>query len=361
MPLSRIEPPKHCYILFMDVVGFSLVEDNVTQFNTVRDIYGFVENYLEQNSIECIRILTGDGMALVFTEDKYALEPLKLSIKLQNFLSTERKKIPIRFGINNGLNYVISDEQGNKNVVGANMNVAARVMSCGEENHILLSDSYYNAVVQGNREYPRYCKLLGKFKVKHEKDLTLYNCFSLEQGFGNEAVPEKMYSISEKVTPETFRQEYDNKKKQIDDLIKSFTTSLVPLDDTAKATKLESTGDEYKEWADIYWSKSDLPTMYRCGWYYALAAYAYENAGPRGYEPAGWCYHFAGHRFRYLEEYEQAAKLYKSSAECFEKIKSRDSYMRARRAYRRSEMMWKEVGEIEEANKVEESEKRLEL
>ena len=135
----------------------------------------------------------------------------------------------------------------------------------------------------------------------------------------------------------------------------------MPLDDTAKTTKLERTGDEYKEWADVYWLKSDLPTMYRCGWYYALAAYAYEHAGPSGYEQAGWCYHFAGHRFRYLEEYEPAAKLYTKSAECFEKSKSGDSYMRARRAYRRSKMMWREVGEIEEYNEVEQKERYLEL
>src|SRR5262249_58198831 len=78
---------------------------------------------------------------------------------------------------------------GKPNVAGAGINIAQRVMDCGDAGHILLSKH----VAEDLEEYPHWqphLNKLGECEVKHGVRVSVVNLFTAE--LGNPAVPEKL-------------------------------------------------------------------------------------------------------------------------------------------------------------------------
>ena len=180
------------YVLFVDIVGYSklLINEQSEQLQTLRDIVRGTEQFCRARAAgKLLRLPTGDGGALVFRTNPEA--PVLCAIEI----SKELKKHPelkVRMGIHSGPVNEITDLNEQANIAGAGINVAERVMDCGDAGHILLSQH----VAEDLEQYPRwrlYLHNLGKFEVKHGVRVNVANLYSNE--VGNPQLPSKLQAV----------------------------------------------------------------------------------------------------------------------------------------------------------------------
>src|SRR5207237_404729 len=94
----------------------------------------------------------------------------------------------VRLGIHSGPVKEVTDLREQGNIAGAGINIAQRVMDCGDAGHILLS----KRVADDLEQYAKWRPLLhdlGSCEVKHGVSLALFNLYSNE--FGNPERPKK--------------------------------------------------------------------------------------------------------------------------------------------------------------------------
>src|SRR6266404_4948262 len=136
-----------------------------------------------------LRLPTGDGGALVFrtSPDAPVLCALEISKELKS-----HPELRVRMGIHSGPVNEITDLNEQANIAGAGINVAQRVMDCGDAGHILLS----HHVAEDLAEYERWRPFLhdiGAFKVKHGVRVSVTNLYSDE--VGNPQLPGKLAAV----------------------------------------------------------------------------------------------------------------------------------------------------------------------
>ena len=134
---------------------------------------------------QLVRLPTGDGMALVFHHS--AEEPARCALEIAEALR-KHPEIPVRMGIHSGPVSEVTDVSGRSNIAGAGINMAQRVMDCGDAGHILLSQHVADDLVQYRQWAPRL-RDLGECEVKHGVRLHLVNLYA--EPLGNPEVPEK--------------------------------------------------------------------------------------------------------------------------------------------------------------------------
>jgi len=133
-----------------------------------------------------IKIPTGDGMALVFY--KSPEEPVKCALEISRALK-EHPKLQLRMRVHSGPVSGVIDVNGQANLAGAGLNMAQRVMDCGDSGHILLS----KRVADDLGEYEHWRPLLhdvGECEVKHGVRLGIVNLY--RNGAGNPQLPKKI-------------------------------------------------------------------------------------------------------------------------------------------------------------------------
>ncbi len=179
------------HVLFIDIVGYSklMINEQSEQFETLRKIARGTEQFRTAEAEgKLMRLPTGDGGALVFqtTPEAPALCALEISKALKN-----HPEIKVRMGIHSGPVNAITDLNEQANVAGAGINIAQRVMDCGDAGHILLS----RHVAEDLEHYPRwraYLHPLGELEIKHGDRVSVVNFY--QDGLGNPAVPQKFAS-----------------------------------------------------------------------------------------------------------------------------------------------------------------------
>src|SRR5205823_9147138 len=127
------------HVLFMDVVGFSklLINDQSEILEKLNRLVRETPHFREAEAAgKLIRLATGDGMALVFSNSAEA--PVECALEISKALKTHRQ-IQLRIGIHSGPVNAVSDVNDRSNVAGAGINMAQRVMDCGDAGHILVS------------------------------------------------------------------------------------------------------------------------------------------------------------------------------------------------------------------------------
>src|SRR5215467_9712149 len=140
------------HVLFVDIVGYSkfLITEQSEQMQKLREIVRGTEQFrLAEAEGKLLRLPTGDGGALVFRSSSEA--PVLCALEI----SKELKKHPelrVRMGIHSGPVNEITDLNEQANIAGAGINVAQRVMDCGDAGHILLS----RHVAEDLEQYPRW-------------------------------------------------------------------------------------------------------------------------------------------------------------------------------------------------------------
>src|SRR2546426_1218681 len=154
------------HVLFIDIVGYSklLINEQSEQIQTLKEIVRGTEQFrLAEAEGKLLRLPTGDGGALVFRNSPEApvLCALEISKELKN-----QSDLHVRMGIHSGPVNEVTDLNEQANIAGAGINIAQRVMDCGDAGHILLSKH----VAEDLEHYPRwrtYLHDLGECEVKH--------------------------------------------------------------------------------------------------------------------------------------------------------------------------------------------------
>src|SRR5438132_4088580 len=177
------------HVLFTDIVGYSKLPINqqralVQRLNEV--VRGTDEYQAAESAGRLITIPTGDGITLVFYDSPET--PAECALEISRALK-EHPKVQLRMGIHSGPVSGVIDATGKANVAGAGINMAQRVMDCGDAGHILLSKH----VAEDLEEYPHWqlhLHELGECEVKHGVRVSVVNLYTEE--LGNPAVPEKL-------------------------------------------------------------------------------------------------------------------------------------------------------------------------
>jgi serine/threonine-protein kinase len=181
--------PEIAHILFIDIVGYSKLRTNQQSefFGELHKIVSETNEFREADAKgKLIRLPTGDGMALVFRTSPEA--PVQCALGIGQALRS-RPHIQLRMGIHSGPVNEVVDVNQNANIAGAGINIAQRVMDCGDAGHILISKHAAEDLEQYDHWQP-YLHDLGECEVKHGQCVGVVN-FSGEE-IGNQQVPKKL-------------------------------------------------------------------------------------------------------------------------------------------------------------------------
>ena len=180
------------HVLFIDIVGYSklLIEEQKERLDQLTKIVLGTAQVRDSTDEQLVRLPTGDGMALVFHHS--AEEPARCALEIAEALR-KHPEIPVRMGIHSGPVSEVTDVSGRSNIAGAGINMAQRVMDCGDAGHILLSQHVADDLVQYRQWAPRL-RDLGECEVKHGVRLHLVNLYA--EPLGNPEVPEKFRQIA---------------------------------------------------------------------------------------------------------------------------------------------------------------------
>ena len=176
------------HVLFMDLVGYSkLLLDE--QRELLQRLTEIVLNTDQVRAAEAadklIRLPVGDGMALVFFNSPEA--PVRCAIEISERLK-RYPQVKLRMGIHSGPVNEVRDINDRANVAGAGINIAQRVMDCGDAGHILLSKRLAEDLAH-SRQWRSYLHDLGECAVKHGVPIFIVNLYTDQ--IGNAQVPEK--------------------------------------------------------------------------------------------------------------------------------------------------------------------------
>src|ERR1700751_5029655 len=180
------------HVLFIDIVGYSKLRTNEqsAQIETLREIVRATEQFRAAEAEgKLLRLPTGDGGALVFRNNPEA--PVLCAEEIAKALKSH-PEVRVRMGIHSGPVNEITDLNEQANIAGAGINIAQRVMDCGDAGHILLS----RHVAEDLEHYPRwrtYLHDLGECEVKHGLRIGVVNLY--RDDVGNAQPPKKFRSL----------------------------------------------------------------------------------------------------------------------------------------------------------------------
>src|SRR2546423_15413661 len=180
------------HVLFIDIVGYSKLSVK-EQHAAVEELNQIVRRSEQFQRAEAasrlLKIPAGDGMALVFYTSPEA--PAQCAVEISRALK-ERPRLQLRMGIHSGPVSGVVDVNERANLAGAGINMAQRVMDCGDAGHILLSKH----VAEDLEEYERWRPLLhdlGSCEVKHGMRVSVVNLYADE--VGNPQLPKKFQAL----------------------------------------------------------------------------------------------------------------------------------------------------------------------
>ena len=186
---ERYSQLEIAHVLFMDIVSYSKlpIDQQSELLGELNRVVRSTEQFKAAEAAQkLVRLPTGDGMALAFFTSVDA--PVRCALEVAEALKS-RPKIKLRMGVDSGPVDLIVDVNDRPNVAGAGINMAQRVMDCGDAGHILLSKRVAGDLAQYSRWQPSL-QDLGEAEVKHGVIVSLVNLFT--ESVGNPAVPEKV-------------------------------------------------------------------------------------------------------------------------------------------------------------------------
>ena len=180
------------HVLFIDIVGYSKLSTN-EQRSAVDELTRIVratEQFQKAEASErLVKIATGDGVALVFYTSPEA--PVRSAVELSRALK-DHPRLRVRMGIHSGPVSGVVDVTGRANLAGAGLNLARRVMDCGDAGHILLSKHLAEDLTEFE-EWRPLLHDLGTCEVKHGVQVAIVNLWS--DDVGNPQLPQKFKAL----------------------------------------------------------------------------------------------------------------------------------------------------------------------
>jgi TolB-like protein/class 3 adenylate cyclase/Tfp pilus assembly protein PilF len=185
------------HVLFIDIVGYSKrsINEQRAAIEELNEVVHTSEQFQKAEAAgRLIKIPTGDGMALVFCTSPEA--PAQCAIEISRGVK-EHPRLQLRMGVHSGPVSGVIDVAGRPNLAGAGLNMAQRVMDCGDAGHILLSKH----VAEDLGEYEKWRPLLrelGTCEVKHGVRVEITNLYS--DDVGNAQLPKKFQALKKRRT-----------------------------------------------------------------------------------------------------------------------------------------------------------------
>src|SRR5215468_7510746 len=183
------------HVLFIDIVGYSKLSIS-DQHAAIEELTRIVRASQEFQRAEAAsrltRIPTGDGMALAFYTGPEA--PAQCAVEISRALK-QHPHLQLRMGIHSGPVGGVLDVNERANLAGAGLNMAQRVMDCGDAGHILLSKH----AAEDLEEYQRWRPLLhdlGSCEVKHRMRVSVVNLY--DDQFGNAKLPQRFKTLQKR-------------------------------------------------------------------------------------------------------------------------------------------------------------------
>src|SRR5438552_16271900 len=187
-PESRLHL-EIAHVLFLDVVGYSqlLVNEQREVVQQLNDIVRATAQFRQSSAAgKLICTATGDGMALVFFQSPE--EPVHFAMEIARALKSH-PHVRLRMGVHSGPVDQLKDVNNQTNVAGVGINIAQRVMDCGDPSHILISKRVADDLAQ-DRVWQPLLHDLGEIELKHGVRVGIVNLHSAE--IGNPQVPAKV-------------------------------------------------------------------------------------------------------------------------------------------------------------------------
>src|SRR3984893_13683100 len=196
MPVTPTADPKFeiGHVLFVDIVGYSqrLIDEQSELLSKLKEIVRGTKQFrLAEAEGKLLRLPTGDGIVLVFRNSPEA--PVECALEIAQALK-DHPDIQLRMGVHSGPVSEVADVNERSNVAGAGINIAQRVMDCGEAGHILLSRRVSEDLEHYARWRP-YLHDLGESDAKHGLKLHLFSFYG--DGFGTPTNPAKIHATAE--------------------------------------------------------------------------------------------------------------------------------------------------------------------
>src|SRR5437899_1230658 len=185
------------HVLFIDIVGYSKlsIDDQHAAIEELTKIVRASEQFQRAEAANrLIRIPTGDGMVLVFYTNPEA--PAQCAVEISCALK-EHPRLQLRMGIHSGPVSGVVDVNERVNLAGAGINMAKRVMDCGDAGHILLSKH----VAEDLEEYEKWRPFLhdlGTCEAKHGMRVSVVNLY--DDQFGNAKLPRRFETLQKRRT-----------------------------------------------------------------------------------------------------------------------------------------------------------------
>jgi adenylate cyclase len=180
------------HVFFIDIVGYSKLSINEQRaaVDELTQVVRATEQFQKAEAAErLIKIATGDGMALVFYTSPEA--PVRCAIEISRALK-HHPRLRLRMGIHSGPVSGVVDVTGQANLTGAGLNLAHRVMGCGDAGHILLSKHVAEDLSEFEEWRPSLHDL-GTCEVKHGMQVAIVNLWS--DDVGNRQLPQKFQAL----------------------------------------------------------------------------------------------------------------------------------------------------------------------
>ena len=193
------------HVLFIDMVGYSKLA--IDQQRELQDILNRVVRSTArfraaESAGKLIRLPTGDGMALIFSDSPES--PAQSAVEISKALGAY-PNLAVRMGIHSGPVSRVVDVNDRSNAAGAGINIAERVMSCGDAGHILLSRRAAEDLVESAMWRPHLHEI-GECALKHGTKVTLVNLFSNE--VGNPELPKRLQEYRDEESRKRSRENF---------------------------------------------------------------------------------------------------------------------------------------------------------
>src|SRR5213082_1457332 len=200
------------HVLFIDIVGYStrLTDEQQALVDQLNQVVRGSDEFQKASAMgRLMKIPTGDGMALIFYNSPE--QPVECAVEISRVLR-HHPDLPVRMGVHSGPVSAVTDVNDRVNAAGVGINLAQRLMDCGDTGHILVSKRVAEDLQQNGRWRPNLHDL-GEVEVKHGDRVHVFNFYTDDAGNSDrpkkliQAKPEEGSAVSSanKVAPKKER------------------------------------------------------------------------------------------------------------------------------------------------------------
>ena len=167
--------------IYLDVVGFTHNRTVEAQVQIVSALSDIVKGSLAKSfpELDVIYIPIGDGICICLLDSKVYDDYIIIAEEIIHGINAvynpsvkQSLQFQVRIGINENVDNIITDINGNRNVCGSGVNDAQRIMNFGDSNHILVGRSVADSLMPREKYSEAFHSYIGT--TKHDTHMEIY-------------------------------------------------------------------------------------------------------------------------------------------------------------------------------------------